>query len=92
MSSQRDDLLQAIYDSPEDDAPRSAFADYLSERGDLLGEFIHLQLARARGKKGTVNRKKCVYEPTAWADHPTSSSGAYSTGRPSEVSHRSSHR
>mgnify|MGYP001614308041 CR=1 FL=1 len=44
-----DALLAAIYASPDDDTPRMVFADALSERGDLRGEFIALQLARARG-------------------------------------------
>lgn len=43
-------LLDAIYASPDDDAPRQVFADALTERGDPRGEFITLQLARARGE------------------------------------------
>ncbi|MFO0599855.1 MAG: TIGR02996 domain-containing protein [Myxococcaceae bacterium] len=48
--AQSDDaLLAAIYERPDDDGPRTVFADTLTERGDVRGEFISLQLARARG-------------------------------------------
>ena len=43
-------LLSLIYASPDDDQPRLVFADALSERGDVRGEFISLQLARAQGR------------------------------------------
>lgn len=45
-----DALLAAIYAAPEDDGPRLVFADALSERGDARGEFIALQVNRAKGK------------------------------------------
>lgn len=48
-SSNDDALLEAVYESPDDDAPRLAFADALAERGDIRGEFISLQIRRARG-------------------------------------------
>ncbi|MGV3624108.1 MAG: TIGR02996 domain-containing protein [Archangium sp.] len=49
-ATQNDDaLLAAIYASPGDDGPRLVFADALTERGDVRGEFISLQVARARG-------------------------------------------
>lgn len=44
-----DAFLAAIYAAPDDDAPRLVFADALTERGNLRGEFISLQLARAKG-------------------------------------------
>ncbi len=44
-----EELLALIYASPDDDQPRLVFADALTERGDARGEFISLQLARARG-------------------------------------------
>lgn len=43
-------LLAAIYAAAADDTPRLVFADALTERGDARGEFIALQLARAKGK------------------------------------------
>src|SRR4051794_5039051 len=43
-----DALLQAILDSPDDDLPRLAYADWLEENGDELdrarGELIRLEL------------------------------------------------
>jgi uncharacterized protein (TIGR02996 family) len=39
-------LLQAVYDRPDDDAPRSVYADFLTERHDPRGELITLQLQR----------------------------------------------
>ena len=43
-------LLEAIYCTPEDDAPRRVYADWLMARGDPRGEFIGLQLDRSRGR------------------------------------------
>ena len=37
------DLIAAIAASPDDDAPRLVYADWLIERGDPLGELIQLQ-------------------------------------------------
>ena len=37
-------LLDAVYDSPDDDAPRSVYADWLQSKGDPRGELIALQL------------------------------------------------
>jgi uncharacterized protein (TIGR02996 family) len=36
-------FLQAIIESPEDDAPRLVYADWLEERGDPRGEFLRLE-------------------------------------------------
>ncbi|MEO8703353.1 MAG: TIGR02996 domain-containing protein [Kofleriaceae bacterium] len=41
-------LLDAIYERPDDDAPRWVYTDYLLERGDPRGEFLVLQLLRGR--------------------------------------------
>jgi uncharacterized protein (TIGR02996 family) len=41
-------LLADVYANPEDDAPRLVLADLLLERGDPRGEFIALQVERAR--------------------------------------------
>jgi uncharacterized protein (TIGR02996 family) len=43
--SDRTAFLRAIRAAPDDDALRLAFADWLEERGDPLGEFIRLQCA-----------------------------------------------
>jgi uncharacterized protein (TIGR02996 family) len=45
-------LLADILAAPDDDAPRIVFADQLLDRGDLRGEFIHLQLVLRRALKG----------------------------------------
>lgn len=45
-----DELLSAIYARPDDDEPRLVFADTLSERGDVRGEFIVLQVRRQAGQ------------------------------------------
>jgi uncharacterized protein (TIGR02996 family) len=42
-----DDLLAAIYEHPDDDAPRLVYADALQERGDPRGELIALQIRLA---------------------------------------------
>src|ERR1044071_4841866 len=41
-------FLQDIIDHPDDDAVRLIYADWLQERGDPRGEFIALQIQRAR--------------------------------------------
>jgi uncharacterized protein (TIGR02996 family) len=54
-----DKLLAEVYASPDDDAPRLVYADWLQERDDPRGEFIALQIARARGKAaGTPARDR----------------------------------
>src|SRR5262245_5485156 len=51
-------LLAAIRESPEDDLPRLAYADWLEEQGDepslIRAEFIRVQLALARGNESDV--------------------------------------
>ena len=44
------ELLAAIHASPSDDGVRAVYADVLTERGDLHGELITLQLTRATGR------------------------------------------
>ncbi|HEY1067483.1 MAG TPA: TIGR02996 domain-containing protein [Pirellulales bacterium] len=41
-------LLDAIVAAPDDDAPRLAYADYLTAQGDLRGEVIRLQIEMER--------------------------------------------
>jgi uncharacterized protein (TIGR02996 family) len=38
------DFLAAIWGAPDDDTPRAVYADWLTERGDVRGELITLQL------------------------------------------------
>jgi uncharacterized protein (TIGR02996 family) len=47
-----DPLLRAIYDDPDDDAPRAVYVDALLERGDRLGEA--LAAARAGDDRATA--------------------------------------
>lgn len=51
-----DDFLREIWAAPGDDAPREVFADWLQEHGDPRGEYIALQLARARRRLAYSNR------------------------------------
>lgn len=50
-------LLEQVVRSPADDGPRAVYADSLTERGDLRGEFIALQLKHARSL-GTVPERE----------------------------------
>ena len=50
-------FLQAIIASPDDDALRLAYADYLDERGDPRGEFIRIQIDLARLPEGDKRRE-----------------------------------
>lgn len=48
---QRAALLDAVYESPDDDAPRLVFADFLAEQGDPRGELIQLDIRLAHEGK-----------------------------------------
>ena len=79
-------LLELIYAAPDDDTPRLVFADSLSERGDVRGEFISLQIQRARGQ-GTpelLQRERELAKDqkrlTAWA-LPLANGGTFRMGR-----------
>ena len=48
MATREEDLLAAVYEDPASDAPRAVYADWLLDQGHPLGEFIQLQLARAK--------------------------------------------
>lgn len=51
MDKTTQDLFESVYQAPDEDGPREALAQKLIEEGDPRGEFIQLQLARARGDK-----------------------------------------
>jgi uncharacterized protein (TIGR02996 family) len=60
-----DALLQAICDSPDDDAPRLVYADALQERGNPRGEFIARSVAQrnagfAPSREGAVRTRQAV--------------------------------
>jgi uncharacterized protein (TIGR02996 family) len=68
-----DDALAAVYANPDDDGARLVFADLLTERGDVRGEFIGLQIGRAVGRATKADRERerelCVdvKRRAAWA-------------------------
>src|SRR5262245_55829511 len=43
LMTTRESLLAAVHESPEDDAPRRVYADWLTDHGDPRGEFIAVQ-------------------------------------------------
>ncbi len=45
LTAEEHALRAAVFDAPDDDAPRSIYADWLLQRGDPRGELIALQLA-----------------------------------------------
>jgi uncharacterized protein (TIGR02996 family) len=63
-------FLQAVVESPDDDAPRLVYADWLEERGDPRGEFIRVQCRLARLAPGDPRYSK-LYRRTdqLWAAH-----------------------
>ncbi|HEY1548428.1 MAG TPA: TIGR02996 domain-containing protein [Kofleriaceae bacterium] len=52
------ELFDAVWATPDDDAPRLVLADFLNEHAEPRGEFIALQLARQAGKLGASGRKR----------------------------------
>jgi uncharacterized protein (TIGR02996 family) len=44
LMGDEDGFLRAIADTPEDDAPRLVYADWLDERNDPRGEFVRVQV------------------------------------------------
>lgn len=52
------DLYAAVYEAPDDDAPRRALADRLVEAGDPRGELVQLQLARHGTTSKVTKREK----------------------------------
>jgi uncharacterized protein (TIGR02996 family) len=66
-------LLEAVYANPSSDEARLAYAEFLQERGEPLGEFIALQIARHNRRKGTRTREKELFTAHGqgwWPDHP----------------------
>lgn len=60
-------LLEAIANAPDDDAPRRVLADVLLEKTDPRGEFIQLQLDAEAGiaSQRAIERLQAVYERSA---------------------------
>ncbi len=60
-------LVDEIRATPDDDGPRSVYADYLIERGDPLGTFISLQLARYRRRDPIASAEEQALVDAHWA-------------------------
>lgn len=69
MSAQERDLLAAIVDAPDDDAPRLVYADWLQSRGDPRGEFIQLQCQLAAAPDDERRRAIKIAENKLFAAH-----------------------
>ncbi|MCU0699327.1 MAG: TIGR02996 domain-containing protein [Myxococcaceae bacterium] len=54
------ELLEAVLEAPDDEAPRQVYADWLLERGDARGELIAVQTELARG--GLVDARRLELE------------------------------
>jgi uncharacterized protein (TIGR02996 family) len=60
-------LFDAVAEAPDDDGPRHVLSDALLERGDLRGEFISLQLLRARGQSTPkLEAREKILEENHW--------------------------
>ncbi|MBM4781981.1 MAG: TIGR02996 domain-containing protein [Archangiaceae bacterium] len=53
-----DEFIDAIVSNPDDDSVRHVFADWLSERGRVQGEFISLQLKAATTKLSATEKAR----------------------------------
>lgn len=60
-----DELLAAIYASPDDDGPRLVYADWLQERDDPRGTFIAKQLREPAAKKAPAKLRNLLAGPIA---------------------------
>jgi uncharacterized protein (TIGR02996 family) len=61
--TERDALLRAVCENPDDDTPRLVYADWLQENGDeARAEFIRLQVAIAAMSDGKAKQKKQARE------------------------------
>lgn len=72
-------FLEAIYADPAADGPRLVYADWLMERGDHLGEFIALQIARRTKGKRTMAKERALlntHGASFFPDHPCNRFGA----------------
>jgi uncharacterized protein (TIGR02996 family) len=54
----RQALEQALFESPDDLASHSAYADYLADQGDPRGEFIQVQIALEQPGRPAAERKR----------------------------------
>ena len=60
-------LFDAVAQAPDDDRPRIVLSDALLERGDARGEFIALQLLKARGQATSKQEaREKILEQNHW--------------------------
>jgi uncharacterized protein (TIGR02996 family) len=57
-TSMRESLEAALVENPDDLASHMAYADYLTEQGDALGEFVRVQLALEDESRPSTETKK----------------------------------
>lgn len=69
MASEEDALLAAVLASPDEDAPRLVYADFLNGKGDPRGEFITLQCRLAAAPNDEARRKLRIAENKLLAAH-----------------------
>ena len=71
MTPLTESLFAAVYADPDRDEPRSVLADHLIELGDPRGEFIALQLARARTGGTPSQRERALLKAhgAKWTGH-----------------------
>jgi uncharacterized protein (TIGR02996 family) len=79
-------FLHAIHEAPRDFDMRRAYSDWLKERDDPLGEFIHLQVLEAetdgkppRGTKTRIHKLKRQHG-MAWRGAPTTRHRRFASG------------
>lgn len=63
------ELLRAIIEAPDDDAPRLVYADWLQSQGDPRGEFIQLQCQLAAAPDDERRRAIKIAENKLFAAH-----------------------
>lgn len=59
------EFLAAIRESPDDDTPRLVYADWLTERGEELGE---VECPQCRGSRGEWDDGGYKYQKSRWVD------------------------
>src|SRR5688500_14192684 len=62
------DFIRALQASPDDDAPRLVFADWLDERGDPRGPLLRLEVARHRPRPDAGNLGEQLLQARAGLD------------------------
>jgi uncharacterized protein (TIGR02996 family) len=68
--TERDALLAAVCEQPDDDTPRLVFADWLQENGEeARAEFIRLQIELVGTRDGKAKQKKQAREKELLAAH-----------------------